>query len=557
MSATASRHCPACSRTFRRDVDFCFGCGTPLQDSPAPPDPNVGKIIDDRYVLEVRLGEGGMGVVYRARHLHSENKFAVKLLHYDALKDDRARLRFLREAKATAAIDHPNAVYIYDYGTWRDNEPYIVLEYLEGVTVYDTLQQHPERRLSPGQAVDITLALCRVLGHAHQLGIVHRDLKPENVLLVQRNRVPDWPILLDFGVARIIDQAPLTWIGHELVGTPLYLAPEALTSPAAPPMDLYAVGILLHELIAGTPPFKGEVPSLLYQHAHVIPAALSQRSARTLPPALDQLVAKLLAKSPAARPSAAEAEAALQAIRTQLPPRSLSGLMQAKTMLLHRSGPSAARTVLLPGSAEGQPTLALPVFLQQIDEVEETLASLASELAGRLPVLGKRLWGDAWPPDAAALRADLFSLEVRLEEQGVDLALLRSQIEEEAARVHTQQEQHRRRLLHLIDRLRLAALSPPERQQVEVERQEVEQALHRNVARDDGLARLHDSLEQAVQTLRSDLHSVLRRLSRRLLETVWAQSLQAERARLNNDLTKLEATLGMQAVLLQSQQTER
>ena len=273
-------------------------------------------LLSGRYQLGDEIGRGGMGVVYRGSDALLGRSVAIKCLHAPAL-DARVRRRFLREARAAARLDHPHIVALHEIGE-DDGVAFLIMEMLEG----PTLRQQPPERLADGLAVCRQLALA--LAHAHARGIVHRDIKPENVVVVSRD--PVRVKLLDFGLAAVQGASRQTRDGAVL-GTFTYLAPEqALGAEPDGRADLYALGVVLYELVTGRPPFTGaSAQAVLAQHLRAAPEPPRRRRPE-LPEALDALVLQLLAKDPAARPPSGDAVAqAIEAVEAELagvaPPR--------------------------------------------------------------------------------------------------------------------------------------------------------------------------------------------------------------------------------------------
>jgi eukaryotic-like serine/threonine-protein kinase len=269
-----------------------------------------GTLLSNRYRLSERLGQGGMGVVYRARDTLLARDVAVKILTLatppfsdgdcggddgHAQSSDR-RARLLREAQATAKLNHPNIVAVYDAGE-SDNPPalYVVMELVEGQSLHQLRPSHWQ------ETIAIARQICLALEQAHANGIIHRDLKLENILVTPSATIK----LMDFGLARL-NSAPRLTMEGALVGTYAYLAPELIRGgPPTPQSDLYALGIILYELLTGHPPFSGEdVTSILSQHLFAPVAPPSAHNDDT-PPILDSLVLRLLDKNPEERPSSA------------------------------------------------------------------------------------------------------------------------------------------------------------------------------------------------------------------------------------------------------------
>ena len=260
----------------------------------AATDPMIGRMIDQRYRVRSRIARGGMATVYLATDVRLERRVAIKIMHGHLADDQAFRSRFIQEARSAARLSHPNVVGVYDQGQ-EDDCAYIVMEYIPGITLRDLLQDH--RALTSEQALDILRAVLSGLASAHRAGIVHRDLKPENVLLADDGRIK----LGDFGLARAATANTAT--GAALLGTIAYLSPELVTRGVADTRsDIYALGIMLYEMLTGEQPYKGEQPmQIAYQHANdTVP--LPSTVVTTVPPELDELVAWATAKNPDDRP---------------------------------------------------------------------------------------------------------------------------------------------------------------------------------------------------------------------------------------------------------------
>lgn len=490
--AAVAKQCPLCRSVYAGgDRAFCPLDGTRLIDqtpatSKTPDDPLIGRTIAGRFVLEKRLGKGGMGVVYLAQHAVLKRPFAVKLLLREFTNNERALARFFREARVASSLDHPNIVSIYDYGQTEQAEPFLIMEYVEGVALLQVVQRSRTRNLLPSYAVLLLLQVARALAHAHQRGVVHRDIKPENLLVTTWQGQNDFIKILDFGVARVVGQPPLTRIGEEILGTPEFMAPELLTaSEVAPPVDLYALGIMLHDTIVGEAPFRGDVTAILQGHVNKTPPRLSQRRRDIpIPAELDELCAQLLAKDPAQRPTAAEAVTRLEQLHEKLPKRGgLSGSMAsaspsdagtgssvggegARTLIINPAsltGESGPPTVAL-RPAEGPATMLLPAQSvrvsdlvkvadpekrAEIDALEGEIESTCERQARSVSRLAIELWGNpestpaSWPPDALSLWGRLQDSLRQLQSQAERLSQLQEQ-----ARLAQQSADHKRRSLH-------------------------------------------------------------------------------------------------------------
>jgi eukaryotic-like serine/threonine-protein kinase len=261
------------------------------------------------YVLGEKIGEGGMGAVYRAEHALLKRPAAVKLLLPERVGPDSIA-RFEREVRLTAQLTHPNTVAVYDYGHTPQGLFYYAMEYLEGLTLEDLVRLHGPQ--PSARVIHILSQAAGALAEAHALGLIHRDIKPANMLFCQRGGVPDVVKLVDFGLVKTVlnDGAlGLTQAGS-LAGTPLYLSPEAISDVAHLDhrADLYALGAVGYFLLTGHPPFEGKhLVEICSHHLHSIPQSPSQRLGAPLAPALEQLVLDCLAKSPDARPQDAGA----------------------------------------------------------------------------------------------------------------------------------------------------------------------------------------------------------------------------------------------------------
>jgi serine/threonine-protein kinase len=270
-------------------------------------DPLIGAVISERYRLLERVGEGGMGAVYRGEHVTLRKRVAVKFLHAELSRIADVVARFEREAIAAANLEHPNVVAAHDFGKTKDGQFYLVMEFVEGGSLRDLLDK--EGRLAPARAVQIARHIAAALQRAHALEIVHRDLKPENVVLVERDGDKEFAKVIDFGIAKVaggrLDDGgkPLTQAGM-VFGTPDYMAPEqALGGKLDHRADLYAFGIMVYEMLVGERPFTGDdVMAVLGQHMTQPPPSASQKAPPgVLPLAVDGVLARMLAKSPSER----------------------------------------------------------------------------------------------------------------------------------------------------------------------------------------------------------------------------------------------------------------
>jgi eukaryotic-like serine/threonine-protein kinase len=256
----------------------------------------------ERYRLVRRIAAGGMGEVWEADDTVLGRRVALKVLVEELAADDRATRRFVREARATARLAHPNVARVYDFG--RDGDaPFLVMELLEGRTLADRVAAGP---LPPAEAARVAAAVADALDAAHQRGIVHRDVKPSNVMLA-----PDGAVkVMDFGIAAAADETHST-TGSGLYATVAYVSPERVAGqPATPASDMYSLGAVLYELLCGRPPFSGGSPALVARaHLQDQPVPV-RRLAPWVPARLAEACEAALAKDPARRPSSAAAFAA-------------------------------------------------------------------------------------------------------------------------------------------------------------------------------------------------------------------------------------------------------
>ena len=257
-------------------------------------DPLIGRLIDGRYQVRSRIARGGMATVYLATDLRLERRVAIKVMHAHIADDHDFAQRFIQEARSAARLAHPNVVNVFDQG--EDGETaYLVMEYLPGITLRALLKDY--KRLTAEQTLDIMDSVLAGLAAAHHAGIVHRDLKPENVMLADDGRIK----LADFGLARAATANTAT--GQALLGTIAYLSPELVSRGTADARsDIYALGIMLYEMLTGEQPYTGDAPmQIAYQHANnTVP--LPSEKTPGVPAGFDELVRWATARNPEDRP---------------------------------------------------------------------------------------------------------------------------------------------------------------------------------------------------------------------------------------------------------------
>jgi serine/threonine-protein kinase len=270
---------------------------TPTQDTDL-----TGKLLNNRYQVEAKIGEGGFGAVYRATQVGMNRKVALKVLHARMAKDPQVVGRFRREAQASSLLRAPHTVQVYDFDQSPDGIMYLAMEMLTGRSLHSILQE--EGALEPMRLVRVLDGIADSLGEAHAQGIVHRDIKPENIFLEPRP-TPDFAKVLDFGIAKIMageggmSGGPALTAAGQTLGTLEYMSPEQLMGAQLDGRsDLYALGILAYELVTGALPFPAKTPGeMITAHLKTMPPPPSRNAPnRSIPPVLDAVILKLLAK---------------------------------------------------------------------------------------------------------------------------------------------------------------------------------------------------------------------------------------------------------------------
>jgi serine/threonine protein kinase len=273
----------------------------------------IGRTIGN-YVVRDKIGEGGMGVVYRAEHPRINRRVAIKVLHPGADRQSEMVHRFFNEAKAATEIRNDHIVEVLDFGELPEGMPYLVMEWLEGQSLGELLRV--ETKLPVARAARIVCGIARALGAAHAKGVVHRDLKPDNVFLVQRNGDPDFVKVLDFGIAKLTSASASAHYRTQtgaIIGTPAYMSPEQCRGAKEIDQrtDVYSLGVIGYQMLTGSLPFNAEaLGELLFQHLSqtpIAPAALEP----SVPGAVSAIIAGTLEKDPNKRPSLVELAATM------------------------------------------------------------------------------------------------------------------------------------------------------------------------------------------------------------------------------------------------------
>ena len=293
--------CPVCSKEYSDTTTLCPVDAAVLQSSE---DPLLGQTLAGKYLVEQLIKRGGMGAVYRGKHVMMDKTVAIKVLRPSLAGDDAVVARFSREAKAASRISHPHAVTVTDFGEAENGVVFLVMEYLDGRTLKDIIRT--EGPMPLGRAVEIVRQVSGALDAAHKEGVIHRDLKSDNIMLSQTNG-GDWAKVLDFGIAKI--QQPDGVRDHDItaanlvIGTPQYMSPEqcAQTSAIDARSDVYSLGVIVYEMLAGHVPFTGESPTVIMMKQVQDPPPSVLEARPDLPASVDRLIDRALAKHPAER----------------------------------------------------------------------------------------------------------------------------------------------------------------------------------------------------------------------------------------------------------------
>ena len=295
------RECPDCYSCYNDSVTKCPADGRSTFHS-LPGD----LALEGKYVLERRLGEGGMGVVYKAHHKFLKTTRAIKIIRPELVgNDSTSATRFHQEAMAAAAIGHPNIISVPDFGFVEEKIPFIVMEFIEGISLQDLMVN--EGRFSPEKAVEYIRVIASAVGAAHAHGIVHRDLKPLNIMVTSNGEVREQIRILDFGLAKIKSADLLgSFVGAKttgIIGSPYYMSPEQWSEEEADKRcDIYSLGIILFQMLMGDVPFKGSsLPAVMKQHLMTAPPRMAGIS-----PQLERAVHHALEKKPKLRTASTE-----------------------------------------------------------------------------------------------------------------------------------------------------------------------------------------------------------------------------------------------------------
>lgn len=400
-----SKLCPVCKTEYGAGEIFCPNDGTRLTSGSqaAPPksaeksDGLIGTVIDERYRVVRRIGEGGMGIVYEVEHVVIEKRLALKVLRDDYSSRPEVVARFRQEAKSASRIGNEHIVDISDFGETPNHASYFVMELLDGEDLANVLAREVTLPLS--RAADIVAQCGRALAAAHTKGIVHRDMKPENIFLTKREARPDFVKIVDFGIAKMSDIETEGQPGRKLTktgmifGTPEYMSPEqAAGKPLDHRVDIYALGVIFFELLTGRVPFSGDTfMGVLTQHMFDAPPALTQANPDVnVPESVEIFVRRSMAKDPAERFQSCEEfvaalDKAVRGVSPSLPPP-VDGI-----------SPATSKSTKMGYGVPVQPTAHAAQTLE-IDNGETPAAPPRSNalLFGGLALVATALAGGAW-----------------------------------------------------------------------------------------------------------------------------------------------------------------
>lgn len=296
-----AKTCSKCSCEFTDDATLCPNDGFPLLLGTSLNQEVLR--IGSRYVVEGEIARGGMGAIYKARHIAMDRTVAIKLLLADFSSDGEAMMRFQVEARAASSLNHPNIIKIFEFDFTDHGMPYLVMEFLEGMSLSSAIEDN--RRIPYADAVPLFISICSALSHAHKRNVIHRDLKPSNIMLVTDDFGKLFPILVDFGIAKLFGGQGktgmrLTQTG-EVFGSPLYMSPEqCMAGTMDARSDVYSFGCVMYETLAGIPPISGKnFMALIHAHLNVEPVGFTQMEpSLKIPRELEDIVLRCLKKNP-------------------------------------------------------------------------------------------------------------------------------------------------------------------------------------------------------------------------------------------------------------------
>jgi serine/threonine-protein kinase len=304
QEVTVKRACISCGREFAGNLTVCPEDNTPL--TVLAHDRDIGSVIGDRYEILGIVGKGGMGRVYKARHRLMKRIVAIKMLYPNLVSTSSTLKRFQQEAQATSTLSHPNILTVYDFGLTDDGQPYLVMDFLEGISLADVLQE--EGNLEVDRCLRIFYQAAAGLAHAHSKGVVHRDLKPSNLMLVNLDENPDFVKIVDFGIAKMMsldptEAEPLTRTG-EVFGSPMYMSPEQCRGQQLDlRTDIYSLGCVIYRALTGLSPFIGhDQLECMFKQVNERPGSFTEVCPDLfISEELEAVVFKMLEKAPDSR----------------------------------------------------------------------------------------------------------------------------------------------------------------------------------------------------------------------------------------------------------------
>ena len=296
--------CIACGQEFPAETTVCPHDGTTLTS--VGQEDMVGKIIAEKYEMLEVIGGGGMGLIYKAKHILMKRIVAIKMMHPQYVSSASNLKRFQQEAQAASALSHPNILAVFDFGLTPSGAPFLVMDFLEGTNLAEVLDEFG--LLGAERATNIFAQACSGLAHAHSKGVIHRDLKPGNIMLTEFDKRKDFVKIVDFGIAKVLptgegEAAHLTQTG-EVFGSPLYMSPEQCRGRNLDiRSDIYSLGCVMYRTLTGSSPFFGQDPmECMYKQVNEVPNKFFDTNPDTkIPEALEAIVFKCLAKEPAER----------------------------------------------------------------------------------------------------------------------------------------------------------------------------------------------------------------------------------------------------------------
>ncbi|HYW71461.1 MAG TPA: protein kinase [Pyrinomonadaceae bacterium] len=292
--------CPVCGKEYSDTSTLCPLDAAILERAN---DPLIGQTLATKYLIERLIKRGGMGAVYAGKHVLMDKTVAIKVLHPSLAVDDNVVRRFSREAKAASRISHPHAVIVTDFGESENGVVFLVMEYLDGRTLKEVIRSEGPMNLN--RAAEIVRQVAGALDAAHEQGVVHRDLKSDNIMLSKTNG-GEWAKVLDFGIAKIQESdsrdADIT-AANLVIGTPQYMSPEQCSQSAAidARTDVYSLGVILYEMLAGQPPFTGDSPTVIMMRQVQDPPPSILATRPEVPVTVAAIIEKALAKQPGDR----------------------------------------------------------------------------------------------------------------------------------------------------------------------------------------------------------------------------------------------------------------